>query len=76
MPGLLVRGKPSSNASEWLNGARDGVYIRMTPKYSKAGKFSITEWSCGNYCLAVVDNGVRRACPSTEAALTIDTLNK
>lgn len=69
-------GIPTSTVKQWLNGAKDGAHIGMTQDYSQAGSFSVTKWSCGKFCLAGVDNGVRQACPSTEPALTIDTQDK
>lgn len=69
-------GKPNNNKQVWLDNAADGRHIAMTEDYSTAGKFSITKWSCGKFCLTGVDNGIRQACPAAEPALTFDNQDK
>ena len=70
-----IYGIPESghHQREWLSDARDGAHIRKTPDYSKAGKFIITKWICGKFCLGGLEYGVGPACPNDEPAITINT---
>jgi hypothetical protein len=39
------------NTGQWLDAKQNGGHIGKTPTYDKAGKFTITKWPCGKYCL-------------------------
>ncbi|KAF9889889.1 hypothetical protein FE257_006761 [Aspergillus nanangensis] len=62
--------KTGLNNGRWLNSAVDGAHIGKAPNLSTAGKFSLSKWPCGKYCLGGVEQGVGPACPATTPALT------
>ncbi|KAK7954333.1 cystein rich protein [Apiospora saccharicola] len=50
---------------QWLDSATGGAHISKTPDFAKAGKYSITEYTYGTYCLAGIPHGLAMACPHT-----------
>lgn len=62
--------KTGANAGQWLNDARDGAHIGKTKTFARAGRFALTAWPCGKYCLGGVEQGIGPACPATTPALT------
>ncbi|QUC20714.1 uncharacterized protein UV8b_04955 [Ustilaginoidea virens] len=64
-----------ANKGQWLNGAQNGAHIGRTPNFSLAGKFSISKWPCGKYCLGGFTQGVGPACPADIPAMTFYSLD-
>ncbi|KJK86476.1 hypothetical protein H633G_09667, partial [Metarhizium anisopliae BRIP 53284] len=65
-----------AEANNFLDAKPNGGHIGKTPDYSAAGRFTITKWTCGKYCLGGAGNqGVGPTCPSLEPALTFNTLD-
>ncbi|KAB8233665.1 hypothetical protein BDV23DRAFT_3594 [Aspergillus alliaceus] len=62
--------KTGANKGQWLNNAKDGAHIGKTKDFASAGKFSLSKWPCGKYCLGGVEWGVGPACPSQTPAIT------
>ncbi|GAB1192041.1 hypothetical protein APSETT444_001225 [Aspergillus pseudonomiae] len=62
--------KTGANKGQWLNNAKDGAHIGKTKDFASAGKFSLSKWPCGKYCLGGVEWGVGPACPSLTPAIT------
>lgn len=62
--------KTGANKGQWLNNAKDGAHIGKTKDFAAAGKFSLSKWPCGKYCLGGVEWGVGPACPSLTPAIT------
>jgi hypothetical protein len=46
------------NPNQWVDGKQNGGHIGKTPDYAKSGKFTITKWPCGKYCLGGLDAGL------------------
>ncbi|KAJ5081870.1 hypothetical protein NUU61_010134 [Penicillium alfredii] len=67
-----IHGNPGTGAypNRWLNNAMNGNHIGKTDNFAQAGKFSITKWPCGKYCLGGFDYGLGPACPSATPAIT------
>jgi hypothetical protein len=63
-------------ANEWLNNNQNGWHVTKTPSFKDAGKFAITRWTCGKYCLTGFEYGLGPTCPSVAPALTFNTLDK
>ncbi|KAF7591936.1 hypothetical protein BBP40_000844 [Aspergillus hancockii] len=59
-----------ANKGQWLDNAKDGAHIGKTKDFAKAGKFSLSKWPCGRYCLGGVEMGIGPACPSETPAVT------
>lgn len=68
-------GKPKNgeNPGEWLDRSTNGDHIKRTPDFDKAGRFSLSKWPCGKYCLGGFNFGLGPACPSESPALTMYT---
>ncbi|KAM5440111.1 hypothetical protein McanMca71_002731 [Microsporum canis] len=62
-----------ADAGQWLNNAADGAHIGKTPDFTKAGRFAITKWPCGKYCITGAEFGLGPACPADQPALTFYT---
>ncbi|KAL4898254.1 hypothetical protein BDV59DRAFT_197188 [Aspergillus ambiguus] len=62
--------KTGANGGQWLNNVKDGVHIGKTKVFDNAGRFALTPWPCGKYCLGGVEQGVGPACPADTPALT------
>lgn len=62
--------KTGANGGQWLNNAKDGAHIGKTKDINTAGKFSLSRWPCGKYCLGGVQEGIGPACPADTPALT------
>lgn len=73
-----VHGQANSgaNANQWLDNKQNGGHIGKTADWSKAGKFTLTKWPCGKYCLGGFDSGLGPTCPSEEPAFTFNTADK
>ncbi|KAH8424285.1 cysteine-rich secreted protein [Aspergillus melleus] len=67
-----IHGNPRTGAlpNRWLNAAMNGAHVGKTDVFAQAGKFSMTKWPCGKYCLGGFDYGLGPACPSNTPALT------
>lgn len=67
-----IHGNPGNGAlpNRWLNSAMNGNHVGKTDNFAQAGKFSMTKWPCGKYCLGGFDYGLGPACPSNTPALT------
>ncbi|KAG5995429.1 hypothetical protein E4U43_003031 [Claviceps pusilla] len=59
-----------TNSKLWLNNAQNGAHIGRTPQFAAAGRFSISKWPSGKYCLTGFTSGVGPACPAQIPALT------
>ncbi|KAI1437653.1 cystein rich protein [Xylaria sp. CBS 124048] len=59
-----------ANKGRFLNNAANGVHIGRAPTFATAGKFSLTKWPCGKYCLGGADRGIGPACPADIPAMT------
>ncbi|KAG6014233.1 hypothetical protein E4U41_004895, partial [Claviceps citrina] len=59
-----------ANRGQWLNNAQNGAHIGRTPDFALAGKFSLSRWPCGRYCLGGFTAGVGAACPADVPAMT------
>lgn len=59
-----------ANRGQWLNNAQNGAHIGRTPLFANAGKFSLSKWPCGKYCLGGLAAGVGPACPAEVPAMT------
>ncbi|QPG93798.1 hypothetical protein C2857_002537 [Epichloe festucae Fl1] len=59
-----------ANRGQWMNNAQNGVHIARTPSFALAGKFSISKWPCGKYCLGGFIQGIGPACPAEIPAMT------
>ncbi|SCV58783.1 related to cysteine-rich secreted protein [Fusarium fujikuroi] len=55
---------------QWLDGATGGTHISKAQNFAKAGKFSITKYTCGTYCLTGVPQGLAMACPHTNPSFS------
>ncbi|KAE8352089.1 hypothetical protein BDV28DRAFT_8258 [Aspergillus coremiiformis] len=62
--------KTGANKGQWLDNSKDGAHIRKTKDFTSAGKFSLSKWPCGRYCLGGAEWGVGPACPSQTPAIT------
>lgn len=60
---------------QWLDDSKNGRHIGRTANYEKAGKFSMTKWPCGKYCLTGFDAGLSQACPNSNPGITQRPLN-
>lgn len=65
-----------SRANHWLDNKSGGGHISKTPDYEKAGIFSVTKWSCGQYCLTGFEKGLSPTCPSADPAITFSAKDK
>lgn len=65
-----------AGANNFLDRKNNGDHISKTPNFNQAGRFTITKWTCGKYCLGGYDWGLGPTCPSLEPALTFNTLDK
>lgn len=59
-----------TNSKLWLNNVQNGAHIGRTPQFAAAGRFSISKWPSGKYCLTGFTSGVGPACPAQIPALT------
>ncbi|EGD87801.1 hypothetical protein H112_04271 [Trichophyton rubrum D6] len=62
-----------ADAGQWMNNAADGPHIGKTPNFAMAGRFAITKWPCGKYCITGAELGLGPACPADQPALTFYT---
>ncbi|GKZ28428.1 hypothetical protein AbraIFM66950_007096 [Aspergillus brasiliensis] len=67
-----IHGNPPTGAhpNSWLNSNKNGKHVGKTANFALAGKFSVTKWPCGKYCLGGFDYGLGPACPSQTPAMT------
>ncbi|KAG6000654.1 hypothetical protein E4U21_005257 [Claviceps maximensis] len=59
-----------AHRGQWLNNAQNGKHIGRTADAKLAGKFSISKWPCGKYCVGGFEAGIGPACPAETPALT------
>ncbi|KAJ5504422.1 hypothetical protein N7463_007296 [Penicillium fimorum] len=67
-----VHGHPRTGTrpNQWLNNAANGRHIGKTNDFSKAGKFSVSKWPCGKYCLSGFSAGLGIACPAADPSMS------
>lgn len=64
-----------ANPGMWLNNAANGAHIGQTANFGTAGKFALSKWPCGKYCLGGIEWGVGPACPAQTPAMTFYSLD-
>lgn len=64
-------GPAGDKPNAWLNNLVGGGHITKTLDYSQAGRFSITKWPCGKYCLSgAYPQGLSATCPSVTVGIS------
>ncbi|KAJ5589245.1 hypothetical protein N7537_011923 [Penicillium hordei] len=63
----------ATDAGQWLDNKQNGGHISKTPEFPNAGKFSVTKWPCGKYCLTGFNDGLTQACPDISPGISLDT---
>lgn len=58
------------NGGVWVDGSSNGRHISQTTDFQSAGKFSLTKWGLGSYCLGGSGGGVGAACSSDTPGIT------
>ncbi|RAH68360.1 uncharacterized protein BO66DRAFT_455486 [Aspergillus aculeatinus CBS 121060] len=58
------------NGGVWVDGSSNGRHISQTTDFESAGKFSLTKWGLGSYCLGGSGGGVGAACSSDTPGIT------
>ncbi|KAE9964433.1 hypothetical protein BLS_008373 [Venturia inaequalis] len=64
------------NAGWYVDGKTNGGHVGKTKEYAKSGRFTLTKWPCGKYCLGGYEAGFGPTCPSDLPAGTFTTHDK
>ncbi|QDS76104.1 hypothetical protein FKW77_006409 [Venturia effusa] len=64
------------NSGWYIDAKTNGGHVGKTPDYEKSGRFTLTKWPCGKYCLGGFNAGFGPTCPSDLPAGTFTTHDK
>ncbi|TLD27965.1 hypothetical protein E2P81_ATG06311 [Venturia nashicola] len=64
------------NPGWYIDAKTNGGHVGKTADFAKSGRFTLTKWPCGKYCLGGYEAGFGPTCPSDLPAGTFTTHDK